>query len=95
MNRFVALLQAKRKDRGNFLQPSANDVKRYNWYLENAFDLEAIPKLPQEIIDNFRTKCGRAITFNESKDECLSKNIRHLCILQFIRARALIKGFSF
>ena len=61
-------LQARKKDQANFLQPSANDVKRYNWYLENAFDLEALPKLPQDIIDNFRIKCGRPITFSESKE---------------------------
>ena len=65
------LLQAKRRDTRNFLQPSSNDALRYNWYLENAFDLESIPKLPQEIIDNFKIKLGQPVTLNESKKSAI------------------------
>ncbi|KAL5267409.1 hypothetical protein ACHWQZ_G004450 [Mnemiopsis leidyi] len=75
---FINLENARKKDQANFLQPSANDVKRYNWYLENAFDLEALPKLPQDIIDNFRIKCGRPITFSENDDFEFMNEVRWL-----------------
>lgn len=62
-----SFLQEKERDRGNFLVPSSLDEERYNWYLENAFDLEAIPKLPKAIIDNFMIRCGRPMNLDPSK----------------------------